>query len=81
VSIAIISLLLLVVFAAAIPAANRLPGFFAAGGAVKPSEIGAVLETLLSTGRLAGVLLMIFGLAIANLATLPPTGISPAVQN
>jgi hypothetical protein len=70
-SVAIAALFLLLVFVAAIPAASRLPEFFTGDQAFKPSEVASVLQQLFSTGRLAGVLLVIFGLVMANLATLP----------
>jgi hypothetical protein len=70
ISVAIASLFLLLVFVAAIPAASRLPEFFTAQ-ALKPSEVASVVQQLFSSGRLAGVLLVIFGLVMANLATLP----------
>jgi hypothetical protein len=38
---------------------------------LKPSEVASVVQQLFSSGRLAGVLLVIFGLVMANLATLP----------
>ena len=71
VSVAIAALFLLLVFVAAIPAASRLPEFFTDGQAFKPSEVASVLQQLFSTGRISGVLFVIFGLVMANLATLP----------
>lgn len=81
-SVAVASLLLVVVFAAAIPAAIRLPEFFTATGAIKASEVAGVIQRLLSIGRVNGVLFVIFGLVIANLATLVGRANStPAVKN
>jgi hypothetical protein len=68
-SVAVAGLLLVVVFAAAIPAAIRLPELLASSQAIKASEVVEVIQRLLSIGRVSGVLFVIFGLVIANLAT------------
>ena len=52
-SVAVIGLYLVVVFAAAIPSAIRLPEFFAANRAFKVSDIVAVIQRLISIGRAA----------------------------
>jgi hypothetical protein len=81
-SVAVAGLLLVVVFVAAIPAAIRLPELLFSTQAIKASEVVAVIERLLSIGRVSGVLFVIFGLVIANLATIT-TGpnASAAVKN
>jgi hypothetical protein len=78
VSVAVAAPFLLLVFVAAIPAAIRLPEFFAASGSMKPSEVFSVVHQLVSTARISGVLLVIFGLVLANLATLPGSQSRPS---
>jgi hypothetical protein len=78
ISVTVAALLLAIVFAAAIPPALRLPEFFASTQPIKPFDVAASIQQVLSAGRLSGLLLVIQGLVILNLATLPGTPVPRA---
>jgi hypothetical protein len=63
--------LLALVLAAAIPPALRLPQFFSGQQPIKASEVVSAIHQLLSMGLLSGLLLVIDGLVVLILATVP----------